>query len=210
MDNNMLVYLKVEKNNEVQSKKIAVKDIAKLYGVNKRLITELNQLIILEITSNKNCKFMFSILKVIERMNEVYPEVVINVVGESDFIVDYKKPKKSHVIFDYIKTAVVALTVFFGSAFSIMTFNEDVSVTKVFGLIYELIMGQEKSSGSILEISYSIGLFLGIVLFFNHFSKWKLHDDPTPIQIQMRLYESDVNDTLIENASREGKSIDSN
>jgi stage V sporulation protein AA len=69
-------------------------------------------------------------------------------------------------------------------------------------------MGNEKNGGSILEISYAIGLPLGIILFFNHFSKIKLGNDPTPMQVQMRLYEEDLDKTLIENASREGKTID--
>ena len=32
--------------------------------------------------------------------------------------------------------------------------------------------------------------------------------DPTPIEVEMRIYEKDVDDTLIETADREGKTID--
>jgi stage V sporulation protein AA len=38
--------------------------------------------------------------------------------------------------------------------------------------------------------------------------KKKIDSDPTPLQIQMRQYEKDVNTTVIENASREGKKED--
>ncbi len=69
-------------------------------------------------------------------------------------------------------------------------------------------MGDSKAGGSILEIAYSIGLPIGMIVFFNHFSKLKVKKDPTPIQIEMRLYESDVNKTIIENSSREGETID--
>ena len=40
------------------------------------------------------------------------------------------------------------------------------------------------------------------LLFFNHFGHLKLSDDPTPMQVQMRTYEDDVNQTLIEQAER--------
>jgi stage V sporulation protein AA len=203
-----IVYLKADKHNEVNDKKVYLSDIAKIFGKNKKTIDELNKMVIFQIQTDKECKFMFSILKVIQLIIESYPDLELISIGETDFIIEYKKSKKSKVVFEYMKTAFVALSIFFGSAFSIMTFNEDVSVPKVFDLIYKLIMGSEKSGGSILEISYAIGLPIGIIVFFDHFSKFKLHNDPTPIQIEMRLYENDVNDTLIADANREGKTID--
>jgi stage V sporulation protein AA len=69
-------------------------------------------------------------------------------------------------------------------------------------------MGTKQVKGSLLEISYAVGLPLGIIIFFNHFSKMKAGKDPTPMQVQLRLYEADLDETLIENKSREGKSID--
>ena len=99
------------------------------------------------------------------------------------------------------------LVVFFGSAFTIMTFNEDVSVMEVFASIYERIMGTEKAGGSILELMYCVGLGIGILGFYNHFSRAKLHDDPTPIHIEMCNYEEEMNKAIIKDASREGKTI---
>ena len=61
---------------------------------------------------------------------------------------------------------------------------------------------------SILEVSYSIGLALGIVLFFNHVGGRRLTKDPTPIEVEMRVYETEVNKALIETADREGKTVD--
>ena len=46
------------------------------------------------------------------------------------------------------------------------------------------------------------------MVFFNHFGKKKITPDPTPIQVQLRKYEQDVDMTFIENASRGGKEID--
>ena len=53
-----------------------------------------------------------------------------------------------------------------------------------------------------LEASYSVGLGVGILIYFNHFGKKKMTADPTPLEIEMRLYEDQINDTLIEGDSR--------
>ena len=62
-----------------------------------------------------------------------------------------------------------------------------------------------KLGPGILELSYSIGLPLGILVFFNHFSRAALSKDPTPVEVQMRAYETDVNTTLVKEADREGR-----
>ena len=89
-----------------------------------------------------------------------------------------------------------------------MAFNNDVDVTKLFGQMYELVTGQETDGFTILEITYSIGLTAGILIFFNHFGKKRFTVDPTPMEVQMRLYENDIQTTLIEDASRRGDELD--
>ena len=59
-----------------------------------------------------------------------------------------------------------------------------------------------------IEICYAIGMPIGIMIFYNHIGRKKVTHDPTPIQVEMRKYEQDVDHTFIENAGREGKSID--
>ena len=63
-------------------------------------------------------------------------------------------------------------------------------------------MGRQPEGVTVLELSYSLGLALGITVFFNHFAKKKINTDPTPLEVEMRLYEDNVNKTLIQNDSR--------
>ena len=53
-----------------------------------------------------------------------------------------------------------------------------------------------------------IGLALGIVVFFNHVAAKKLNTDPTPLEVEMRLYEDNISKTLIANADRKESKID--
>ena len=144
-------------------------------------------------------------------MNQKYPNLKIENLGERDFVIDYEKPdeKEKQKKWEYVRTIFVSFIVFMGAAFTIMTFNEDVSVADVFDKVYRLVLGQEKQGGSIIEIFYAIGLPVGILVFYNHFRRKKIKDDPTPIQVEMHTYEEQVNKTLIAAASREGKTIDS-
>ncbi len=58
-----------------------------------------------------------------------------------------------------------------------------------------------------MEAAYSIGILVGILGFYNHFKGQKLHDDPTPVHIEMRNYEEEMNKAIIKDADREGKTI---
>lgn len=59
-----------------------------------------------------------------------------------------------------------------------------------------------------IEICYAIGMPVGIIIFYNHIGKKKITQDPTPIEVEMRKYEQDVDTAFIENASREGSSVE--
>ena len=83
-----------------------------------------------------------------------------------------------------------------------MTFNNDVDVPTLFQQITSQVTGQSGNAFPALAISYSVGIGLGVLFFFNHFGHIKLTDDPTPMQVQMRLYENDVNTTIVEDQER--------
>lgn len=58
------------------------------------------------------------------------------------------------------------------------------------------------------EAGYSVGLAIGILVFFNHIAVKKLNTDPTPLEVEMRLYEENICKTLIDQAGRKEKEID--
>ena len=64
--------------------------------------------------------------------------------------------------------------------------------------VYTRFLPQMTPGFSVLEISYSIGIGLGVVLYFNHFGRRKFTQDPTPLEVEMRVYEDDIDTTIIE------------
>ena len=81
-------------------------------------------------------------------------------------------------------------------------------MTDVFREIYQMVLGHEAEKVTVLEMSYSIGLALGVILFFNHFCAWKVNTDPTPLEVEMRLYEDNISKTVIQNDGRKESGID--
>lgn len=202
-----IIYLKLEQDNEVINRKILLQDVGEIFCADADLQKEINNLVLYTVKGDREQKIVFSAMKVIEMIQKQRPDLQVENIGETDFVVDYKIPGKPKVVQEYVKTALLLVIVFFGAAFTIMTFNTDVSVSDVFSLFYKLVMGTEQTKGSILEITYSIGLAVGILGFYNHFSTKKEDEDPTPIHIEMRTYEEDMNKAIIKTASREQKII---
>ena len=69
-------------------------------------------------------------------------------------------------------------------------------------------MGRKSNGFTLLELSYSVGLAVGIIVFYNHVGKRRISKDPTPIEVSMRTYEQEMNQAMIESWEREGKKID--
>ena len=201
------LYIKFNKNIHVSNTTILLGDVAKIYCYDTTISKNVGNIILKKVPNITNIKYIYSIMYIIDIITKQYPELEIINLGESDFIIEYQEQKNTSLILEYTKVFLISLIVFFGSGFTIMTFNSDVDVANLFDKIYKILLGT-KSGHNVLEISYSIGIGLGIILFFNHFSKKKLEKELTPIQIEMRTYENEINDAFLKDREREGKTHD--
>lgn len=206
------VYLFFDDSTKVESDKVIISDVATVLCRDKTLQSKINALKIYSfkgknIGKNRDERVIFTALKVFEIISAEYPEANLIHLGSCDFIIE-KSAKKPSMTMIRVKTVLICLITFFGSAFTIMAFNNDVQVHNVFSQIYTFFSGKESSGFTVLEFSYSIGLGGGILIFYNHFGKKKLSRDPTPLEIEMRLYENDIKTTLIDGVKRNNKHID--
>ncbi len=202
MSSTTTVYLKPEKNSEVHDKDVFLSQAAKVWCRDKALESKCKAIKLMTIHDEKENRYVCSVLDVVEKIQKLDANAEVTNLGEMDFIIDYQPKVRRIGAADWVKTAAVCLIVFFGAAFAIMTFNNDGSVAEIFKDVYYLVMNEESDGITVLEIGYSIGLLAGVLIFFNHFGKRKLTTDPTPIEVQMRIYEDEVDTTIIKNASR--------
>jgi stage V sporulation protein AA len=207
---NETIYIKTDAHNLTRDLTVRLGDVFRVEGTDKKMNERLKEIVLYhyppELANGGKGKtvVVFSILKVIEQIHRIAPEITVVNLGETDFIVELIPKKQQKKWIELIKLVLVGLLTFFGAAFTIMAFNNDISISGVFERFYSQVLGQDKPAVTEIEICYSIGLAVGIMVFFNHIGKKKITMDPTPIQVELRKYESDVADTLIENASRMG------
>lgn len=205
-----ILYLKFEKNIRTYNQTITIGEAGEMQCADSAIVNRLKTEKLHTFQNVKKgrhscaARKVFSVLDVVEKIQGVYPNLEIQNMGEQDFIVEYSTKPEEQPALTFLKVVVVCLICFFGSAFSIMAFNNDVSTVDMFGQFYKLMTGLESDGFTILELTYSLGLSVGIIAFFNHIGGRRLTKEPTPIEVEMRLYEDDVNTTLINTASRNG------
>lgn len=231
------IYIKIDQNTLCKDRNVTLQDVAKMECTNEAALRQIKQKKLYTFSRQENGKNksnqaeansqemkaekilmrgqaakkqmqVFSFLKVVELIHEDYPDILVVNEGEKDFMLEYQPGPQTAKWLDFLKTAALCIVVFFGAAFTIMAFNNDISITDVFSKLYLQITGVESNNMTELEFGYCIGLALGIIIFFNHIGKKKITHDPTPIQIELRKFEKDVDTTFIENAGRAGHSID--
>ena len=146
----------------------------------KVILSKCRALKVKSIPEKEARRYVMSALEVVQKLESIDPSIEVNNLGESDFIIAYKPPKAPEMCWQWLKTFFVCLVSFFGAAFAIMTFNNDVNVGDVLSQVYFQVMGRQPDGFGLMEAGYSVGLAIGILVFFNHIAVKKLNTDPTP------------------------------
>lgn len=202
-----ILYIKAEQCIQVSDTNVKIGDVAKLECADMTVVNRLKTEKVFTVNSSSKHRTVVSIMAVIQKIHEVYPELEVQNLGESDFIVEMK-PQKSSKLVDGIKVSGVCLISFFGAVFAMMTFNEDVSALDSFRKVYTWVMGTAPVGATVLEFSYSLGVSVGIIVFFNHLGKKQLTNEPSPVEVEMSGYDKQVYTTVIQHAGRKGQEKD--
>lgn len=186
-----------------------MEDVTKIEGVDSNEVNLIKKIKVYEFApSQKKQMVVFSVLKLVELIHRQMPSLEVILLGDEDFIIEYKGKATEKKAIEMVKLVAICIITFFGAAFTIMAFHNDISINGVFERFYHQMMGVQKPMVTELEVCYSIGIMLGIVIFFNHIGRKNITPDPTPIQVELRKYENDMNETFIVNASRKGHNND--
>ena len=202
------VYVKAERNTEMRVDEVFLKDIASVYCDDKAVLAKVRAIKLHTFHAEGKKRFFISMTEVVKRIKEAVPGAEVESIGEPDMMIERVHVEKKKGALEVLKILLVSLVCFFGASFTIMAFHNDIGIVDVFAKYYELVMGETSNGFSVLEISYSIGLAAGILLFFNHIGGRRLTKDPTPIEVEMSIYEEDVEKALIKTADREGMETD--
>ena len=84
-----------------------------------------------------------------------------------------------------------------------MNFHADVSMPKVLARIFYLITGEVNHRPLLLQIPYSLGIGAGMILFFNHIFKHRFNDEPSPLELEVFLYQESIDQYVIDHEKKE-------
>lgn len=198
------LYLKLPQKKNSSEERITLGNVAEIICTDKVKENKIKAILLKKFSGTKKQRAIFSVNDIIAEIYKLYPGMSIVPLGEVDTIIEYI-PKEPSKFAEIIKIAIVSLISFVGAAFTIMTFNNDVSVNKLFKDVYYQLTGNVSDGFTTLELFYSLGLPLGILVFFNHFFGHKLSEDPTPLEVEIEQYEFDVNKSVISSFGRKEK-----
>lgn len=203
------VYVELEDSVQVTDRKVLVSDIATIWTPEPALASKIKNTVVYRFESED--KQVIGLLWITKAILSHFPDCVVIPHGESDCVVervDASKKDGQNTLFKKCKVFLVCVICLLGGAFSIMAFHNDIDITSIFMKFYEFVTGNKSSGFTILEVSYSIGLLAGILVFYNHIGKKKITSEPTPIEVSMRNYERDMDEAIVKRREREGKKID--
>ncbi|KHF37784.1 stage V sporulation protein AA [Halalkalibacter okhensis] len=146
---------------------------------------------------------IIDILQVIRFIKKRHPDLEVSNLGENHTILEVSYPMKTPSVF---LVGFVWMLLFFGSGLAIMHFHEDVNMLAAHQKIYTILTNHESEHPFILQIPYSIGLGLGMILFFNRVFKKKFNNEPSPLEVEMFNYQQNLDlFTILEERDGERK-----
>lgn len=174
-------------------------DVAQLAG-DSSVVELLQNEIVYKITAHDKTHVVIDVMKVIEIIQQKASHLQINLIGSGQTLVEiiYEK-KKTHPIF----FGLVWLLLFIGAALAIIYFHEDVSMQQVHQRLYYMITGEFNAQPLLFQIPYSLGLGLGMVLFFNHVFQKRINEEPSPLEVEMFQYQQSLDQYVIVNENKD-------
>ncbi len=159
------VYIQTNKSVEVKSGRVHLREIAYVFCANKKIECQCKDFCVLDLSRKKPGAHIITALELTEKITSNFDDVEVVHIGEPGIIINYEPGMSAPDIWDYLKTAFVCLVVFFGSGFSIMTFNTDANTKELFSNLYQEITGMQSSGFKEMELLYSLGIGIGAKIF---------------------------------------------
>ncbi|WP_078380109.1 stage V sporulation protein AA [Sutcliffiella halmapala] len=195
-----IVYIRLRHRIQARPNQIIrIGDVAQLVA-DDSIVQLIEKVAVHHVNMSDKSIVVVDVMQLLKELRKVDPELDIQTFGAAQTIVEimYKKKRFRPMFF-----AAVWLLLFLGAALAIMNFHEDVSMRIVHQKIFKTITGLEDDKPLLLQIPYSIGLGLGMILFFNHVFKKRINEEPSPLEVEMFNYQQDLDQYVIMNENKE-------
>ncbi len=189
-----VVYLRLKNKIEANlHQTIKLGDIA-LISAEEEIRKKLMNTELYEIKKEDRNIVIIDVFRVINQLSQRYTNLEFQQVGPNQTIITIQKPKKTSSI---VFVVLIWLLLYIGAAMAIMNFHYDVSMEEVQQRLHYLLTGEEVKHPLWIQVPYSIGLGVGMILFFNHLFKKRINEEPSPLEVEMFKYQQDLDQYVI-------------
>lgn len=195
-----MIYIRMRNRVQVkQNQNVKIKHIARVIG-EEETVKQVEEQSLLTVKKEDQNIIIVDLVQMIEAIRAIDSTIEIQSLGPTQTIIEvtYEKKKVSLLSF-----AAVWLLLFLGAVMTIMNFHVDVSMGEVHQKLFTIITGKEDKKPLLIQIPYSIGLGLGMILFFNHFFKKRFNEEPSPLEVEMFNYQQDLDQYVIMKENKE-------
>ena len=183
---------------------LKIKHIATVYSSDEYLKEGILELDIHKASINKS-NDVLSALQIVKKIHDYNSNGILTILGAPEILINIRENKDVNLTFQYIKIALISIVLFFGAALAIINFHEDVNMEESLHDFHEIITGEKNENPIFLYISYSLGIGIGMITFFNHIVKKKYKKDPSPLDVEMHLFENNIDKYILDTTKQINK-----
>ncbi|WP_138753445.1 stage V sporulation protein AA [Paenibacillus sinopodophylli] len=204
--NHSVLYLRLKKRIYTKpNQQVTLGQAARLLAKDDALEDSLKRLVLYQHKKEDGNRVVIDLLQIVKAIREREPGLTVEAYGDPQVLVmvaeKLVKPRIAVLLFAW-------LLLFFGAGLAIMNFHTDVSMKEVHIRIVELITGKRTEHPLWFQIPYSLGIGLGMVLFFNHLFRKRFNEEPNPLEVELYMYQENVNAYVIADEMRKKSDYD--
>lgn len=139
----------------------------------------------------------YDVIHLGEVINEIkleLPTAHITFLKTDDVIVFFDEDKKDRT--KYLRVLLVSIVILMGSIMGIMNFHADVNMLYSQSTMVNALTQNPKKYLPYFQIPYSIGIGIGVALFFNKFIPTYAKNEPSPLDLKIKSLNKEIENEL--------------
>jgi stage V sporulation protein AA len=188
-----ILYLRLKKKVVAEpGQLLRMKDVCRLVSLQN--VEHLLEIPVYTATLEHGNFAVVEFIELVALIQQQSPEMDPRLVGPAQMIIEIRTVTRMPKM---IAVVLVWALLFVGSGMAIMNFHMDVSMKEVQQQIYYFVTGQHVSRPWLIQIPYSFGIGMGMILFFNHLFKKRFNEEPSPMELEMFSYQETIDQYVI-------------
>ncbi|WP_308639083.1 stage V sporulation protein AA [Paenibacillus silvisoli] len=201
------LYLRLRKRIGIRpGEQVTLGHAARLFSSDAALEKRLASLVLHRHSQKDGNRVVIDLLQIVKLIKDAAPGTLIDSYGDPQVLVIVADaPRKPRMII----LITTWLLLFFGSGLAIMNFHTDVAMKEVHSRITELVTGVKAEHPLWFQVPYSFGIGVGMLIFFNHLFRKRFNEEPNPLEVELYMYEENVNAYVIADEMRKKSEAES-